>query len=206
MPALPREVKRMHEPILVINAGSSSIKFSVFETGADRSLSPAAHGEVQGIGTASRLSVTDPQGRNLAERPVAGDDYESAIATIHNYCAVHIGEAKFRRHRSSGCPWRFGVFATSANRRASCRGSGGTGAARSVASTAPHRRDPRRRLGCTRGTAGCLFRYGLSPNATGARPALRPAARAGGEGRAPLWVPRPLLRIHCLGIAADRTR
>jgi acetate kinase len=47
----------MHEPILVINAGSSSIKFSVFETGADRSLSPAAHGEVEGIGTASRLSV-----------------------------------------------------------------------------------------------------------------------------------------------------
>jgi hypothetical protein len=44
MPAPPREVKRMHEPILVINAGSSSIKFSVFETGADRSLSPAAHG------------------------------------------------------------------------------------------------------------------------------------------------------------------
>ena len=37
MPAPPREVKRMHEPILVINAGSSSIKFSVFETGADRS-------------------------------------------------------------------------------------------------------------------------------------------------------------------------
>jgi hypothetical protein len=86
----------MHEPILVINAGSSSIKFSVFETGADRSLSPAAHGEVEGIGTASRLSVTDPQGRNLVERPVAGDDYESAIAAIHNCCAVHIGgEAKF---------------------------------------------------------------------------------------------------------------
>ena len=86
----------MHEPILVINAGSSSIKFSVFETGADRSLSPAAHGEVEGIGTASRLSITDPQGRNLVERPVAGDDYESAIAAIHNCCAVHIGgEAKF---------------------------------------------------------------------------------------------------------------
>jgi acetate kinase len=45
MPAPPREVKRMHEPILVINAGSSSIKFSMFETGAHRSLSPAAHGE-----------------------------------------------------------------------------------------------------------------------------------------------------------------
>jgi acetate kinase len=34
----------MHEPILVINAGSSSIKFSVFETGDDRLLSPARMG------------------------------------------------------------------------------------------------------------------------------------------------------------------
>jgi acetate kinase len=86
----------MHEPILVINAGSSSIKFSVFETGDDRLLSPAAHGEVEGITTASRLSVTDPQGRSLAERRVAGVDYESAIAAILDWCAVHIGgEAGF---------------------------------------------------------------------------------------------------------------
>jgi acetate kinase len=33
----------MREPILVINAGSSSIKFSVFETAADRSLPTDAH-------------------------------------------------------------------------------------------------------------------------------------------------------------------
>jgi acetate kinase len=91
MPGPPREVKRMHERILVINAGSSSIKFSVFETGADRSLSPAAHGQVEGIGTASRLSVTDRQGRNLAERPVAGDDYESAITAVLDCCATDIG-------------------------------------------------------------------------------------------------------------------
>jgi acetate kinase len=96
MPGPSREVKRMHEPILVINAGSSSIKFSVFETGADRSVSPAAHGEVEGIGTASRLSVTDPQGRSLAERPVVGDDYESAITAIYDYCVEDIGgQAKF---------------------------------------------------------------------------------------------------------------
>jgi hypothetical protein len=79
----------MHEPILVINAGSSSIKFSVFETGADRSLSPAAHGEVEGIGTALRLAVTDPQGRNLVERPVAGANCDympipSSFFTLRN--------------------------------------------------------------------------------------------------------------------------
>jgi acetate kinase len=33
----------MREPILVINAGSSSCKFSVFETATDRSLSAGAH-------------------------------------------------------------------------------------------------------------------------------------------------------------------
>ena len=41
----------MREPVLVINAGSSSIKFSVFETATDRSLSASAHGQVDGIGT-----------------------------------------------------------------------------------------------------------------------------------------------------------
>jgi len=51
MKADARPATRMHEPILVINAGSSSIKFSVFETGADRSLSPAAHGEVGQAGS-----------------------------------------------------------------------------------------------------------------------------------------------------------
>jgi acetate kinase len=52
----------MHEPILVINAGSSSIKFSVFETAADRSLSAVVHGQVEGIGTAPCLEVNDLRG------------------------------------------------------------------------------------------------------------------------------------------------
>lgn len=159
MPGSSREVKRMHEPILVINAGSSSTKFAVFETGAHRSLSPAAHGEVEGVRTALRLSVTDPQGRSLADRRIAGDGYESAIAAILGWCAVHIGgEAGFTGidHRvvHGWCE----VFATSANRRAGSRSSGGAGAARSIASAAPYCRDPRGRLGRTRGAAGCLFR------------------------------------------------
>ena len=57
----------MHKPILVINAGSSSIKFSVFETAADRSLTPRRHGEVAGIGAAARFSVADAQGRAVAD-------------------------------------------------------------------------------------------------------------------------------------------
>jgi hypothetical protein len=49
----------MREPILVINAGSSSIKFSVFETAADRALLAGAHGQVEGIGTSLYLEGAD---------------------------------------------------------------------------------------------------------------------------------------------------
>jgi acetate kinase len=86
----------MREPILVINAGSSSIKFSVFETAADRSLSPRAHGQVEGIGTSPHLEVVDPKGNKLADGPVATDGYADAIAAIRDWFAAHGGnEAGF---------------------------------------------------------------------------------------------------------------
>jgi acetate kinase len=85
----------MREPILVINAGSSSCKFSVFETAPDRSLSAGAHGEVDGLGAASgrpaRIEVTDGGDRKLIEKPIAGSDHEGAIAAIHDCLAAHIG-------------------------------------------------------------------------------------------------------------------
>ena len=81
----------MREPILVLNAGSSSIKFSVFETLPDRSLSAGAHGQVEGIGTTPHLAVTDAGGLTLADEPVAGVDHAAAIAAIHDWFASHVG-------------------------------------------------------------------------------------------------------------------
>jgi acetate kinase len=81
----------MREPILVVNAGSSSIKFSIFETSADRSLSTGAHGEVEGIGTSPHLEVSDPHGTKLADAPVAGAGHTGAIAAIHDWFATHVG-------------------------------------------------------------------------------------------------------------------
>jgi acetate kinase len=86
----------MHEPILIINAGSSSIKFSVFETAADRSLLAGAHGEVEGIGTSPHFEVADARGDKLAEHPVAAGGHDGAIAAIHEWFAAHLGsEAGF---------------------------------------------------------------------------------------------------------------
>src|SRR5438094_4932461 len=81
----------MHELILVINAGSSSIKFSVFETAADRSLTPRVHGEVAGIGTAPLFSAVDAQGRDLANESVSRNDHEGAIAAILGWYATQLG-------------------------------------------------------------------------------------------------------------------
>ncbi len=81
----------MREPILVVNAGSSSLKFSVFETSADRSVAAGAHGQVEGIGTAPRLEVEDARGARLADEPVAGDGHAGAIAVIHGWLAAYVG-------------------------------------------------------------------------------------------------------------------
>jgi acetate kinase len=81
----------MRQPILVINAGSSSIKFSVFDTAADRSLSVGVHGQVEGIGSSPRLEVGDAQGNKLAEQPLTRQGHEGAVAAIHEWFAGHIG-------------------------------------------------------------------------------------------------------------------
>lgn len=86
----------MREPILVINAGSSSIKFSVFETAADRSLAAGPHGQVEGIGISPHLVASDACGRRLADQSVAADGHDGAITAIHEWFAAHVGsEAGF---------------------------------------------------------------------------------------------------------------
>jgi acetate kinase len=81
----------MREPILVVNAGSSSIKFAVFETAVDRTLSATLHGQVESIGRSPRLTVTDARGVGLTAQPVAGRDHRAAIAAIGDWFAAHIG-------------------------------------------------------------------------------------------------------------------
>src|ERR1700736_1522435 len=78
----------MSEPILVVNAGSSSIKFSVFETMSDRSLAAGVHGEVAGLGASPRLEITDPRGRKLADGP------EIRAADRETDKAHHIGRGR----------------------------------------------------------------------------------------------------------------
>jgi acetate kinase len=58
----------MADAVLTINAGSSSLKFSVYGLGEHDRPSLAAKGQVEGIGTAPRLVAEDPAGQVLVER------------------------------------------------------------------------------------------------------------------------------------------
>jgi acetate kinase len=65
----------MNEVILTLNAGSSSIKFAVFQAGYSEP-QLMAKGQVEGIGTAPHFLVKDAMGSLLAEsywEPVGGD-------------------------------------------------------------------------------------------------------------------------------------
>ena len=81
----------MREPIFVINAGSSSIKFSLYQTASNRPVEASAYGQVEGIGTSPRLKVADAQGRVLADQLVRGKDYPGAITEIHDWFKTYVG-------------------------------------------------------------------------------------------------------------------
>jgi acetate kinase len=56
----------MDDYALVLNAGSSSLKFCVFQRPKEESWRLAAGGQIEGIGTAPRLSARDEGGNSLA--------------------------------------------------------------------------------------------------------------------------------------------
>jgi acetate kinase len=56
------------DSILVLNAGSSSLKFSLFHAQAGGALDLVVRGEVDGMGSPPRLTARDGAGRNIVER------------------------------------------------------------------------------------------------------------------------------------------
>jgi len=59
--------------VLVLNAGSSSLKFGVYERPENASLALVAYGQVEGIGTRPRLSAKDEAGETLIDQDLGAD-------------------------------------------------------------------------------------------------------------------------------------
>jgi acetate kinase len=58
----------MNEYALVLNAGSSSLKFCVFGKPADGAWALSARGQIEGIGTSPRFTAKDDSGAELARK------------------------------------------------------------------------------------------------------------------------------------------
>ena len=72
----------MSQSIAVINAGSSSIKFALYD--AAREEICFFRGQIGGIGVAPRLKVADPKGEIVEERAFSseGFDHDTAMREI----------------------------------------------------------------------------------------------------------------------------
>jgi acetate kinase len=84
----------MTDALLSLNAGSSSLKFALFEVGAGRELAVAARGQIAGIGTEPRLIARDKAGAVLTERRWAGGGalpHETFLHDLFDWIEDHLG-------------------------------------------------------------------------------------------------------------------
>ncbi len=83
------------ETILVVNAGSSSVKFQLFAITGEGNLARRLKGQVDGIGTQPRLVARDAEGNGLIDErypPASVADAAGAIAKVGGWLRAHIGE------------------------------------------------------------------------------------------------------------------
>lgn len=84
----------MADAVLVLNAGSSSIKFSAFEL-AGAELSPLVKGQVEGLSTAPRFVARDASGNTVAEKR-----WDAGTRLGHDQALQHLAEF-LRGHRGT---------------------------------------------------------------------------------------------------------
>jgi acetate kinase len=86
--------------ILVLNAGSSSIKFSLFAVDSrGHDLILRYRGAIDGIGSDPRFLVADAAGRRVVDQSVAGrragaGDHDAVLPVLHEWIAGHTGHLR----------------------------------------------------------------------------------------------------------------
>src|SRR5262245_45419619 len=87
--------------IIVVNAGSSSLKFSVY-TIADSELDRLAHGQVEGLGASPRFAAKDHQGKVLADASLAGPEKRIGHAEAFEHVAGWVGDQYGSQYSAAG--------------------------------------------------------------------------------------------------------
>jgi acetate kinase len=168
----------MDDYALVLNAGSSSLKFCVYRRPATEVWRLEAQGQIEGIGTSPRLSAKDGQGSKIADDTLVTSvrDGRGATAALAGWLRAHYGGSRVLAvgHRVVHGGTRFAAPAV----------------------VTPTVLDELRQLvplAVARRAAGRLLRYELPPRRAGGRRG-RAAARAHPRvGRQALRISRPLV-------------
>ena len=86
----------MDDYALVINAGSSSLKFCVYQRPDSASWRLEARGQIDGIGTSPRLSAKNETGGSLADEKLDGSvrDGRAALDVLAGWLRAHYGGSK----------------------------------------------------------------------------------------------------------------
>ena len=76
---------------LVLNAGSSSLKFCLFQRPPSEGWRLEARGQIEGIGTAPRLSIKGDRGESLDKRDVSVRDGHEAVGVLAGWLRSRYG-------------------------------------------------------------------------------------------------------------------
>jgi acetate kinase len=98
--------------VLVVNAGSSTLKFSLYRVREGDAPDLAFHGLVDAIGPHARFSVRDAAGAPVEDRALAGSeaaDHRGAFAVVSAFIDRHLGDARLRAvgHRVVHGGWQY---------------------------------------------------------------------------------------------------
>src|SRR5262249_1528827 len=88
----------MDDYALVLNAGSSSLKFCVYEGPGGESRRIGARGQIDGIGTAPHLSVVDGAGKTIATEALDSSMVEGreSVEVLLRWLGTRYGNARVR--------------------------------------------------------------------------------------------------------------
>jgi acetate kinase len=81
----------MDDYALVLNAGSSSLKFCLFQRPASEAWRLEARGQIEGIGTSPRLSVKGERGESLDNKDVSVRDGHEAVGALAGWLRSRYG-------------------------------------------------------------------------------------------------------------------
>jgi acetate kinase len=86
----------MEDNALVFNAGSSSLKFCLYQRDAGAGWRLGARGQIDGIGTSPKLSVKDDRGASLTAETLESSvrDGRAALETLAGWLRAHYGGSK----------------------------------------------------------------------------------------------------------------